>query len=119
MNLWARQSLQRVLIKLIKGFRFIWPNQPVQAATKGAISPLRYEIGAAPVVDLFHSVCRPMASPETPGAFLLGWRMMAIDGTVEQVPDTPDNARVFGRSRGGARVQCLSPGARRLSDGSG
>lgn len=101
MNLWARQSLGRVLIKLIKGFRFIWPDETVQAATKGAISQLRYEVGAAPVVALFHRVCVPMATEETPGAFLCGYRMMAIDGTVEEVPDTPDNERVFGRSKGG------------------
>jgi len=101
MNLWARQSLSRVLIKLIKGFRFIWPDETVQAATKGAISQLRYEIGAAPVVDLFHRICVPMATEETPGAFLFGYRMMAIDGTVETVADTPANAHVFGRSKGG------------------
>ena len=101
MNLWARQSLGRVLIKMIKGFRFIWPDETMQAATKGAISQLRYEVGAAPVVELFHRICTPMATEETPGAFLFGYRMMAIDGTVEEVPDTPDNARVFGRSNGG------------------
>lgn len=101
MNLWARQSLARVLIKLIKGFRFIWPVATMQAATKGAISQLRYEIGAAPVVALFHRLCTPMATQQTPGAFLCGWRMMALDGTVEEVADTPDNARVFGRARGG------------------
>jgi len=101
MNLWARQSLTRVLIKLIKGFRFIWPDETMQAATKGAISQLRYEVGAAPVVELFHRLCVPMATEETPGAFLCGYRMMAIDGTVEEVADTPENARVFGRSKGG------------------
>ena len=101
MNLWARQSLSRVLIKLIKGFRFIWPDETVQAATKGAISQLRYEVGAAPVVELFHRICVPMATEETPGAFLFGYRLMAIDGTVEEIADTPANARVFGRSKGG------------------
>jgi len=101
MNLFARQSLSRVLIKLIKGFRFIWPDERMRAATKGAISQLRYEVGAAPVVDLFHRICIPMATEETPGAFLCGYRMMAIDGTVEEVADTPANADVFGRSIGG------------------
>ena len=101
MNLWARQSLTRVLIKLIKGFRFIWPDETVQAATKGAISQLRYEVGAAPVVELFHRICVPMATQETPGAFLFGYRLMAIDGKVEEVADTPANAHVFGRSKGG------------------
>ena len=46
MNLWAKQSLSRVLIKLLKGLRFIWPDPTVRLASKGAISQLRYEIGA-------------------------------------------------------------------------
>jgi hypothetical protein len=41
-----------------------------------------------------------MASLHTPGAFLFGLRLMAIDGSTEQVPDTPENAAVFGRHRG-------------------
>lgn len=97
MNLWAKQSLSRVLIKLLKGLRFIWPDPTVRLASKGAISQLRYEIGAAPVVDLFHRVCKPMACPHTPGAFLFGLRMMAVDGTVEDVADTPENEMAFRR----------------------
>ena len=97
MNLWAKQSLSRVLIKMLKGLRFIWPDPTVGPVSKGAISQLRYEIGAAPVVDLFHRVCKPMGSPDTPGAFLFGLRMMAVDGTVEDVADTLENEMAFGR----------------------
>ncbi len=39
---------------------------------------------------------RPLATAETPGAFLFGLRVMAADGTVLDVPDTPANAKVFG-----------------------
>lgn len=39
---------------------------------------------------------RPLATAETPGAFLFGLRVMAVDGTVLDVPDTPANAKVFG-----------------------
>jgi hypothetical protein len=47
-----------------------------------------------------------MASPQTPGAFLFGWRVMAVDGTVLDVPDTAANAKVFGYpgSRRGTRA---------------
>ena len=45
---------------------------------------------------LFHLIVRPCATVQTPGAFLGGLRLMAIDGTVFDVPDTPTNARVFG-----------------------
>jgi hypothetical protein len=40
-----------------------------------------------------------MADVHTHGAFLFGLRLMAIDGEVISLPDTPENARHFGRSR--------------------
>ncbi len=33
--------------------------------------------------QLFERVVRPLATPETPGAFLGGLRVMAVDGTVK------------------------------------
>jgi hypothetical protein len=46
--------------------------------------------------QLFHLLVRPLATAKTPGAFLFGLRVMAADGTVLDVPDTPANAKVFG-----------------------
>lgn len=48
------------------------------------------------MTQLFEQVVRPMASPQTDGAFLGGLRVMAVDGTVIDVPDSAANARVFG-----------------------
>ena len=48
---------------------------------------------------LFEKLARPMATVETPSAFLKGLRWMAIDGTVFDLPDTEDNGRVFGNLR--------------------
>ena len=45
---------------------------------------------------LFHQLVRPLSTLETPGAFLGGLRVMAVDGTVFDVPDSIENARVFG-----------------------
>lgn len=101
MNLWARQSLSRVLYKLVKGYRFIFPGDRLDVASKGAISQLRYEIGAKPLEVLFHRICRPMATEDTVGAYLGDYRLMAIDGTVENVADTPENVAVFGRPGSG------------------
>ncbi len=55
---------------------------------------------------LFNSIVRPTATVETPGAFLGGLRVMAVDGTVIDVPDSQANARVFGYpgSRKGTRA---------------
>ncbi len=49
---------------------------------------------------LFRRICRPLATEKTPGAFLFGLRLMGVDGTVEDVPDTPANAAAFGRQTG-------------------
>ena len=38
----------------------------------------------------------PDGHAPNPGAFRFGLRLMAIDGTVEDLPDTPENAAVFG-----------------------
>lgn len=97
MNLFTHDPLPIVLAKLIQGLRLIAPDPFLLPANKSAICQARYQLGARPLVDLFHRVCRPMTLPTTPGAFLFGLRLMAIDGTTEDVPDTPENARAFGR----------------------
>lgn len=97
MNIYTRLSIGRVMKKLAQGLRFIWPDPCYRLPKDSAITYRRYQLGARPVVALFHRVCQPMATPETPGAFLFGLRLMAIDGTVEDVPDTPANEAAFGR----------------------
>jgi hypothetical protein len=61
----------------------------------------RRRLGVAAVRRVFDLVVRPLATPQTPGAFYKGWRLMGIDGTVLDAPDTPANAARFGRSSGG------------------
>ena len=73
----------------------------------------RYELGARPLAALFHDVCRPLATEDTPGAFRFGLRLMAIDGTIEDVPNTAENERAFGRHTSGrgeaafVQVRCV------------
>lgn len=100
MGLWAREALPVVLQKLTHGLRLFWPDPDLALASKGAISQARSRLGARPVVALFRQVCRPLATPRTPGAFLCGLRLVAIDGTVEDAPDSPATARAFGRHHG-------------------
>ena len=45
--------------------------------------------------QLFHLIVRPLAIQKTPGAFLGGLRIMAVDGTVFDVPDSEANARAM------------------------
>ena len=100
MGLFTNMALEQVLHKMVKGLRYIWPDPNYRTATKSAISQARQRLGARPVVEVFHRVCHPLASEATPGAFLFGLRLMALDGTTEDVPDSPANAAYFGRHQG-------------------
>jgi Insertion element 4 transposase N-terminal/Transposase DDE domain len=97
MSLFTQQSLEVVLGKMVHGLRLFWPDPDIVLANKSAISQARARLGARPVVALFHRVCRSLATEQTPGAFRFGLRLLAIDGTTEDVPDSPANARAFGR----------------------
>lgn len=101
MNIYTHQSVGEVMRKLARGLRYIWPDPEYPLPNDAALSYRRYQLGAQPLARLFHQVCRPMTTPQTPGAFLFGWRLMAIDGTTEDVPDTSANAAVFGRHHTG------------------
>lgn len=97
MHLYSHLALPHVMRKIAQGLRFIWPDPTYSLPTASALTYRRYQLGVRPVTALFHRVCRPMATPQTPGAFRFGRRLMAIDGTVDDLPDTPENVAVFGR----------------------
>jgi hypothetical protein len=74
--------------------------------TTAAIGRARLRLGPEPLRALFARVCRPVAVAETQGAWYRRWRLVAVDGTVFDVPDTAANAQFFGRpgsSRGQGR----------------
>jgi hypothetical protein len=74
----------------------------------------RQRLGLAPVRCLFQRVARLLATPQTPGAFYQGLRLMVIDGSVYAVPDSDANAQAFGYPQGG-RGQGARPQVRKLS----
>jgi hypothetical protein len=97
LHLYTTLSIGAVLSKLTRGLRLIWPNPTIRLPKDSAISYRRSQLGARPLVALFQLVCQPIATPRTRGAFLFGLRLMALDGVVEDLPDTPANVRAFGR----------------------
>src|SRR3954447_3946359 len=74
----------------------------------------RQRLGVAPVRALFGHTVRLLATPDTPGAFYQGLRLMALDGSVFDVPDSEANARAFGYPQGG-RGPGAFPQVRKLS----
>lgn len=66
-------------------------------ANKAAISHARDRLGPEPMALVFEQVAKPLAVEGTPGCWLAGRRLVAIDGTCLDLPDTPANEALFGR----------------------
>jgi hypothetical protein len=82
---------------------------------RSSLCVARQRLGIAPVRHLFEEIVRPLARPETPGAFYHGLRLMSLDGTVYDVPDSEANAATFSRSSAGPRGDGAFPQVRKLS----
>ena len=67
---------------------------------RSSLCEARQRLGVEPLRELHARVVKPLATPETPGAFYRGYRLMGIDGCVLDVPDSEAN-QVFGRATGG------------------
>jgi hypothetical protein len=80
--------------------------------SKSAIFQARARLGFEPVRDLFTKVARPLAGPDTPGSWLAGRRLVAIDGTVLDLADTPGNEAFFGRPGSARGEKAAFPQAR-------
>lgn len=99
MSLWSKDSMRDVLKNLIDGLSEGWVKvgKYWRAPCKSAITQARQRLGAGVMSQLFHQLVRPMATGETIGAFLNGLRIVVIDGICFDLPDSNENARVFGR----------------------
>ena len=82
---------------------------------RSSLCVARQRLGIAPVRHLFEQTVRPLARPDTPGAFYRGFRLVGLDGTVEDVPDSDANAAVFARPSAGPRGEGAFPQVRKLS----
>lgn len=97
-------AYEEVLRKLVNGLKFLgsWRGE-WHVPTSSALSQARARVGAAPLAALFDRVAVPIARPGTTGAWFHGWRVMAVDGVVLDVPDTAENLAAFGTSGGHAQ----------------
>jgi len=87
-------------------------EQDFAPPSKSAIFQARSRLGFEPVRDLFTRVARPLAGPDTPGSWLGGRRLVAIDGTCLDLADTAANAGFFGRPGSSRGEQSAFPQAR-------
>lgn len=114
MSLWSADAMGTVLKNLVNGLSRQWTKlgQYWKVPNSSSISAARQRVGCRVMSQLFEQVVRPLATPETPGAFLGGLRVMAVDGTVLDVPDSFANARVFGYPSSRPGTQAAFPKVR-------
>jgi hypothetical protein len=109
MCLFSGQGYEEVARLLTEGLRGLrrWRGEWTVPST-AAIWKARARLGVEPVKELFATVCKPVATMQTRGAFYRHWRLAAIDGTTFDLPDTTGNVEAFGRpprsGRGEQRV---------------
>jgi hypothetical protein len=74
-----------------------------------SLSRARDKLGADPLHMLFEHVAGPVAGDGAPGVFCCGLRVISMDGSTTDLPDSAENAAFFGRpstaSRDGAFPQ--------------
>lgn len=68
---------------------------------RSSLCEARQRLGVEPLVGLHRRVVRPLAAPDTPGAFYRGRRWVGFDGTTYDAPDTDANRAAFRRAQGG------------------
>jgi hypothetical protein len=105
-GLFSRDSYRQVY-KWLQPFRRSSPG-------RSTLCMARQRLGVAPLRRLLEATATLLAAPSTPGAFHRSYRLMALDGFVVDVADTPDNDRALGRP-GSGRGRSASPQARVLS----
>lgn len=83
-----------------------WRDDWVIPSTS-AITQARQRLTAQPLKVLFERIAAPVAGRGTKGAWLGARRLMAIDGFMLDVPDTPDNVTEFGRLDNGPKASAF------------
>jgi hypothetical protein len=99
--------------QVFKRTRFVRMGE--ETPCRSSLCHARQRLGVAPVRRLFLRTVHPLATPETPGAFYKGMRLMGIDGVVFNLPDRAANEAVFGRPSGGDRGEGAFPQLRKVS----
>jgi hypothetical protein len=107
LGLFCRDSYRQV-------YKWLQPFKPKGTPGRSTFCEARQRLGVAPLRRLAKEVIQLQATDQTPGAFYKGMRLMALDGFVLDVADSPVNDRVFGRHIG-SRSQAAFPQVRVLA----
>ena len=99
LGLWSRRNQCQVWNSLVGKLSDLHPAQPDSAISDSGLSGRRKVLGSQCMQVLMQERCQLLATPQSmPNAFFGRYRLLAIDGTVFNTPDTAANAAAFGRS---------------------
>lgn len=107
-------SHTEVLRCVFEGIQWLFGPKQLEITGKSGISQARTRVGWEPLRRLFHNVAVPLAGPDSKGSFYRGHRVVALDGTLFNVADTPENDQTFERPTGHGR-EAPNPQARMVS----
>jgi transposase IS4-like protein/DDE family transposase len=105
--LYSHAAYEEVMRCLVEGLgwavrarrgRRSWPYWHVPGAS--ALAEARARLGSEPLRVLFAQAARPLATRATRGAWYRHWRLLVLDGTCLDTPDSPAN-QAFGRAKSG------------------
>jgi hypothetical protein len=97
LSLYPEAAYEEVFSVVAQGLAWAAGAAEPARVSKASISRLRQKVGAAPLADLMHRACVPLADASThPEAFYGGLRLVAMDGSTFEVPDEADNVEHFG-----------------------
>jgi hypothetical protein len=108
MCLFFDDDYEEVMRKLVGSLQDMgsWRDEWAVPSTS-AITQARQRLGEDPLRVLFERVAVPVARRGTAGAWLGSRRLMAVDGFMLDVADTPDNVEEFGRLEQGPKASAF------------
>jgi hypothetical protein len=113
--LFMQSSYREVLRCLLEGIQWLAePSAAIRVAGNSGISQARTRLGWEPLQQLHDAVVKPIAVPDTKGAWYRGWRLVSIDGSTLDVADEKGNEEAFGRP-GASRGKSAYPQIRFVS----
>ncbi|MFZ0961926.1 MAG: IS4 family transposase [Terriglobia bacterium] len=96
--LFMQVSYREVLRCLLEGLAWLrGPRSGVKITGKSGISQARTRLGWAVLRQLHDEVVKPVAGPNTLGAWYRRWRLVSLDGSTLEVADEQENVQAFGR----------------------
>ena len=102
MCLWADEGYEEVARLLVGGLKRMarWRGS-WRVPTTGALTQARARLGPEALKMLFERIASPTSTQGSVGSWWRGLRLVAIDGTVLDLPDTASNEAYFGRPGSG------------------